>query len=117
MKTKVVKNFSENLDWLTEQPIDYRISIIQEHLSLCQVLINQLAEESISEFVGEKGSHQKPYQGQYSRYGFNNSSVRIGDRKVAIQAQRIKDNITDQTFKPDIYDKLNENSADRKSVV
>ena len=116
MKTKVVKNFSENLDWLTEQPIDYRISIVQEHLSLCQVLINQLAEESISEFVGEKGSHQKPYQGQYSRYGFNNSSVRIGDRKVSIQAQRIKDNITDQTFKPDIYDKLNENTAGEERI-
>ncbi len=116
MKTKVAKNFGENLNWLNEQPIDYRMAMIKEHLSLCQLLINQIAEESIAEYVGEKGRHQKPYQGQYSRYGYNASSVRIGDRKVAVQAQRIKDNITEQTFKPDIYDKLNENTAGEERI-
>lgn len=116
MKAKVAKNYTENLDWLNEQPLDYRLAMVQQHLSLCQILINQLAEESISAFVGKKGSHQKPYDGQFSRYGFNPSSVQIGDSKVPIQAQRIKNNVTNDTFKPDIYDQLNENAAGEERI-
>ena len=116
MKAKVAKNYTENLTWLNEQPLDYRLSMIQQHLSLCQILINQLAEESISEFVGKKGSHQKPYDGQFSRYGYNPSSVQIGDSKVPIQVQRIKNNVTNDTFKPDIYDQLNENTAGEERI-
>ena len=116
MKTKVVKNSSENLDWLNQQPIDYRIAMVQQHLSICQLLINQIVESSIEEFVGEKGSHTKPFDGQYSRYGYNPSSVRIGEKKIPVQGQRIKNNITGQTFKPDIYDQLNENTAGEERV-
>ena len=71
MKAKVAKNFSENLDWLNEQPIDYRIAMIQQHLSVCQLLVDQIVESTLVEYVGEKGCHQKPLDGEYSRYGYN----------------------------------------------
>ncbi len=116
MKAKVTKNYGENLDWLMEQPMDYRIAMVQQHLSVCQLLINQIVESKIEAFVGSKGSHQKPFDGQYSRYGYNPSSVQVGEQKVAIQAQRIKNNITGQTFKPEIYDQLNENTAGEERV-
>ena len=48
--------------------------------------------------------------------GFNPSSVQIGDSKVPIQAQRIKNNVTNDTFKPDIYDQLNENTAGEERI-
>lgn len=116
MKAKVVKNFSENLDWLNDQPLDYRIAMIQQHLSICQLLVNQIVESTIQEYVGEKGSHQKPHDGQFSRYGYNPSSVRIGEKKVSIQSQRIKNNITGETFKPEIYDQIKENTAGEERV-
>jgi len=80
------------------------------------LLINQIVESTISEFVGVKGSHQKPYDGQYSRYGHNPGSVRIGEQKVAVQAQRIKNNVTSQTFKPEIYDQLKKKTAGEERV-
>lgn len=116
MKAKVAKKFGENLDWLMEQPMDYRIAMVQQHLSVCQLLINQIVESKIAEFVGEKGSHQKPYDGQYSRFGFNPSSVQVGEQKVPIQSQRIKNNVTGETFKPEIYDQLKENTAGEERV-
>jgi transposase-like protein len=116
MKAKVAKNFSENLDWLSEQPMDYRIAMIQQHLSLCQLLVNQIVTSSLIEYVGEKGSHQKPHGGEYSRYGYNPGSVRIGDQKVPVQVQRIKNNVTGETFKPEIYDQIKENTAGEERV-
>ncbi len=99
MKAKVAKKFGENLDWLMEQPMDYRIAMVQQHLSVCQLLINQIVESKIAEFVGEKGRHQKPYDGQYSRFGFNPRSVQVREQKVPIQSQRIENNVTRETFK------------------
>ena len=116
MKAKAAKNFSENLDWLSEQPIDYRIAMIQQHLSVCQLLVNQIVTSSLIEYVGEKGSHQKPNGGEYSRYGYNPDSVRIGDQKVPVQVQRIKNNVTGETFKPEIYDQIKENTAGEERV-
>jgi uncharacterized protein (TIGR02145 family) len=51
--------------------MDYRIAMIQQHLSVCQFLVNQIVESTMVEYVGEKGSNQKPHDGQYSRYGYN----------------------------------------------
>lgn len=94
MKAKVAKNFIEKLDWLSWQPMDYWIAMIQQHLSLCQLLVKQIVTSSLIEYNGEKGSHQKPHDGEYSRYGYKPGSVRIGDQKVPVQVQRIKNNVS-----------------------
>ena len=34
-----------NLSWLQEQSVDIKISLLQNHLSICQIMINELLEE------------------------------------------------------------------------
>lgn len=91
---KSTKISREKLTWLFEQPIDIKVSLLTQHLSICQLIINQILEEEVSMLSGPRYSHDKPHLGAYSRYGFNPGSVRIGDKKVAVDVPRVVNNTT-----------------------
>jgi len=81
----------ENFTWLFEQPIDIKVSMLQQHLSICQLVINQILEEEVKHLSGERYSHDKPHEGQYSRYGFNPGSVNIGGKKLKVAVPKVRD--------------------------
>lgn len=81
-----------NFTWLFEQPLDLKVQILQQHLSICQLVINQILEEEVKHLSGERYSHQKPHEGRYSRYGFNPGSVNIGGRKLKVEVPKVVDN-------------------------
>jgi len=89
----------EKLSWLFEQPVDIKVSLLTQHLSICQLIINQILEDEVSMLSGPRYSHEKPHMGTYSRYGFNPGSVRVGDKKLAIDVPRVVNNQTG-TFEP-----------------
>jgi putative transposase len=89
----------ETLSWLFEQPLDTKISILQEHLSICQLIINQLLEQEVKAVSGDRYSHDKPDEGKISRWGFNPGSVNIGGKRVKVDVPRLRNNDTGE-FKP-----------------
>ncbi len=44
---KVKKISRESFTWLFEQPLDIKVNILQQHLSICQLVINQILEEEV----------------------------------------------------------------------
>jgi len=54
------------LKWLLEQPVDVKLEILGHHLELCRLLINEILDEEVTRFSGERYSHQKPHNGRYS---------------------------------------------------
>ncbi len=88
----------DNFAWLFEQPLDIKVSVLQQHLSICQLVINQILEEEVKHLSGERYSHQKPHDGQYSRYGFNPGSVNIGGKKLKVDVPKVRDD-TDGSFR------------------
>lgn len=91
---KSTKISREKLTWLFEQPIDIKVSLLTQHLTISQLIINQILEDDVSRLSGPRYSHDKPNNGVYSRYGFNPGSVRIGDKKVPIDVPRVVNNRT-----------------------
>ena len=89
----------ENFTWLFEQPLDMKVAILQQHLSICQLVINQILEEEVKYLSGQRYSHQKPHNGIYSRYGFNPGSVNIGGKKLKVEVPKVRDE-RDGTFQP-----------------
>lgn len=89
----------ENFTWLFEQPLDVKVSTLQQHLSICQLVINQILEEEVKYLSGNRYSHDKPHDGQYSRYGFNPGSVNIGGKKLKVDVPKVRDE-TDGNFRP-----------------
>lgn len=88
-KTKVTKINRENLSWLFEQPMDIKVGLLTQHLSIAQIVINQIMEEEVNELSGERYSRDKPGAGNLARWGFNPGSVRIGEKKVKVEIPRI----------------------------
>jgi len=95
-----------NLSWLQEQSVDIKISLLQNHLSICQIMINELLEEEVTQKAGARYTRDKPFDGRYSRWGFNPGSVRIGDQKLRIDVPRLYDNIQDKNTMLDRYEDL-----------
>ena len=95
-----------NLSWLQEQSVDIKISLLQNHLSICQIMINELLEEEVTQKAGARYSRAKPYDGRYSRWGFNPGSVRIGDQKLKVEVPRIYDNEQDKNTMLNRYEDL-----------
>ena len=103
---KSTKISRENLAWLFEQPIDIKISLLTQHLTISQLILNQILEEEVINLSGPRYSHEKPHFGAYSRYGFNPGSVRVGDKKVAVDVPRVVNNRTGHFEKLQSYEEL-----------
>ena len=89
----------ESFSWLFEQPLEVKASILQHHLSLCQMLVNEIFDQEVISYSGSKHSYDKPHNGRYQRYGFNPSSVNIGGKRLKVNVPRIFDQ-EQKTFRP-----------------
>lgn len=96
----------ENLRWLLGQSAEVKISMLESHLDICRLLVNEILEEEVTALCGAKYSHEKPHDGRYSRWGYNPGSVRIGEHRLTIQVPRVFDSQT-QAAKPlESYERL-----------
>src|SRR5271169_6766632 len=98
MKDKITKISRQGISWLIDQPTDIKMSLLNQHLSICQLIINEMLEESVIGYAGERYTHEKPRNGRYSRWGSNPGSVRIGDEELSVEVPRLIDHQREETF-------------------
>lgn len=108
----------QSFTWLFEQPLDVKLGILQQHLSICQLVINQILEEEVKHLSGDRYSHQKPNEGLLSRWGFNPGSVNIGGKKLKVEVPRIR-NMSTGHFEPlETYKELKDlDEADEQTML
>ncbi|MFN0120981.1 MAG: transposase [Blastocatellia bacterium] len=97
---------TENLQWLLKQPIDVKIDMLENHLDICRLLINEILEEEVTSLCGEKNAREKPHDGRYDRWGFNPGYVRLGDHRLSIQVPRVLDRQTNGSKPLESYARL-----------
>ncbi|RME56765.1 hypothetical protein D6779_10025, partial [Candidatus Parcubacteria bacterium] len=85
---------SNRLRWLLEQPLDIKLAMLQQHLEICRLLVNEILEDEVNQLTGPRYSHQKPHKGRYYRWGYNPGSIQIGDEKVRLWVPRVYDKET-----------------------
>ena len=98
----------KNLEWLLEQPVEIQFELFRHHIELSKLLINQLLQDEVEQKAGEKYTRAKPFDGQFSRWGYNPGSVRIGEEKVKMVIPRLYDNKAEETVGLENYQKLKE---------
>ena len=115
---KIKKVARQNFAWLFQQPLDIKSAILEQHLSICLLVINQILEEDVKALSGDRYSHQKPMDGRYSRYGFNAGSVNVGGKKLKVDVPRVLDE-EQGSFRPlESYRELKElDGADEKTMA
>ena len=97
-----------NLDWLLEQSLDVKMEVMKSHLSICQIIANQIMNEELIKLAGERYSREKPFDGRYSRWGSNPGSIRIGDQRVKVEVPRVRDMGKEQCQTLESYQRMQE---------
>ena len=107
----------ENLRWLLTQPADVKIAMLESHLDLCRLLVNEILEEEVTSLCGAKYAHEKPHNGRYSRWGTNPGSVQIGEHRLTVIVPRIKDEEADKMVTLKSYDRLRDTTLDEEYLM
>lgn len=106
MKKKSKKKSSKNLKWLKAQQPLMQLDLLQNHLSLCQILLTELLEEEVIRKAGKRYSRKKSHKDTYSRWGYNPGSVQIGDQRLKMSIPRIRDDESLRFESLDTYDQI-----------
>lgn len=88
--SKTTKVHRENALWLSEQPIEIRVQLLQNHLELCRIMTNQLFEDIVRQLTGPRYQHDEDGK-RYYRHGFNPGSIKLNDQKLPVQIPRIRE--------------------------
>ena len=107
----------QGVDWIMEQPINVQLSIVANHLDICKAVINSLLQGAVQQQAGEKYCRIKPAAGNYSRWGFNPGSVRIGNQKLSVAVPRIVDKTTGQVDNIGLYDDLKDLPDQKEEMI
>jgi putative transposase len=107
----------ENLRWLLTQPADVKIAMLESHLDLCRLLVNEILGEEVTALCGAKYAHDKPQQGRYSRWGTNPGAVRIGEHRLTVSVPRVKDEETDKMVTLKSYARLRDTTLDEEYLL
>lgn len=68
-----------------------KLALLKSQCEIQLLLIDALLEDEIKMYAGERYNRNKPYNGRYSRWGNNPSSVYMGEGKVPINVPRLYD--------------------------
>lgn len=108
MKVKRTSINRNKISWLLDQELDVKMQALQHHLDISRMLVNDVLEDEVRQFTGGRYKHDKPNNGQYSRWGYNRGSIKLGHQRVPIDVPRIYDNENKCNKSLESYGKLRE---------
>jgi len=106
-----VKHSSINrkkISWLLEQDLNVKLEAMQHHLEISRMLINDILEDEVIQYAGQKYQRDKPHNGQYSRWGYNPGSIKMGSERLRVSVPRMYDNEKKNNKSLETYEKLRE---------
>ena len=108
MKVKRRIHHRKGIKWLLEQNVEIKLEVLKHQLELSRMLINELLEDEVKSYTGERYSHTKPSESRYSRWGFNPSSVKIGSERIRVEVPRVYDHEQESNPTLDMFQRLKE---------
>ncbi len=108
MKVKQIGVNRKKLSWLLDQELDVKLEALHHHLDISRMLINDILEDEVISYTGQRYKHDKPNNGQYSRWGYNQGSIKMGQQRIRLDVPRIYDNENKQNRSLASYGKLRE---------
>jgi transposase-like protein len=87
---KATKTHQEKINWFSDQPFEVRLSLIQNYFELARIMTNELFEDIVRSYTGERYVHD-PEGRKYYRHGSNPGSIRLNDQKLPVSVPRIRE--------------------------
>ena len=117
MSIKSSKVNRQKVEWLLNQPLNIKLSIVEQHLDLCKLVINSILDVSVEQLCGKHYSRAKPHEGRYDRWGYNPGSVKMGNQKLSVDVPRVYDNELEENTPLEMYQQLKEMPEQNDEVV
>jgi len=107
----------KNLKQIYESDTLTKIALLKNQYEISLILIDEILNDEVRHYTGERYKREKPHNGRYSRWGSNPGSVWIGEEKVNIEVPRIYDKETKRNQSLENYEKLKEIEPDEERLM
>jgi len=94
---------SKNLVWYLEQQLDIQLDMLKHQTEITKLVINQLLEDEVHQKAGHKYEHGSK---NYSRWGSNPGSIKIGKERIKMEIPRLYNKESRQTESLENYTKI-----------
>ncbi len=115
MKNKEIT--SKNLNWFLEQPVTMQLELFKHYTEIAKLIANQIFEDEVHQKAGQRYQRERTEEQNYSRWGSNPGSIRIGDERVKIRIPRLYDKTTGKTEGLENYKKLKETELPSETLL
>ena len=114
---KISKVNLETINEFMQSEMEYKMSLLSQHLDVVKIMANTLFAEEVNSLAGEKYCRNKPFDGQYSRWGYNPGSIKVGAKKVPISIPRLYDNISQSNKSLAVYQQMQEVNTPDETLI
>ena len=114
---KISKVNLETINEFMQSEMEYKMSLLSQHLDVVKIMANTLFAEEVNSLAGEKYCRNKPFDGQYSRWGYNPGSIKVGAQKVPISIPRLYDNISQSNKSLAVYQQMQEVNTPDETLI
>jgi len=108
-KSKAIQQ--KQLIEIMQEPQSVQIAMLQHATRLALMLVNQLLEDQVQGYTGERYSHVPGDLKPVVRHGFNPGSVRIQEKKYPVRIPRVRDRRTQKAISLPAWDDIKESSG------
>ena len=114
---KISKVNLETINEFMQSEMEYKMSLLSQHLDVVKIMANTLFAEEVNSLAGEKYCRNKPFDDQYSRWGYNPGSIKVGAQKVPISIPRLYDNISQSNKSLAVYQQMQEVNTPDETLI
>ena len=115
MKDKEIT--SKNLNWFLDQPLETQMELFRHYTEIAKLIANQFFEDEVDQKAGARYQRKGIDEGNYSRWGSNPGSIRIGDERIKMRIPRLYDKMTGKTEGLENYKKLRETEIPSEELI
>lgn len=116
-KLELKSEKNKKINEILESDTQTKLALLKNQFEISIMLINEILEDEVREYSGERYKRDKPKGGRYSRWGYNPGSVWIGEEKVGIQVPRIYDNKERRNKALENYEQLKDIEPDENRLM
>jgi putative transposase len=96
---------------IMQEPQSAQIAMLQHATQLALMLVNQILEEQVQCYTGERYSHLQGSGKPVVRHGFNPGSVRIQEKKYPVRIPRLRSRETQKTLPLPVWEDIKSGSG------
>jgi transposase-like protein len=89
-----------------QEPQDVQVTLLQHATQLALMLVNQLLENQVFSFTGQRYSHAEEGLKTLVRHGSNPGSVKIQEKKYPVQVPRVRNRDTNKFLPLPVWDSI-----------